>query len=356
MAEAQGQERTEAATPRRREKAREEGQVARSREVVSTCLFLTHLGFFYFAGAGLYRQLLGLSRHNWSTLDAAEVTPEGVMVLFRDYLNQTALMLLPLFGLLAGAALAANLLQTGVVFASKSLAPKPSRLNPLEGIKRIVSMQGVNELFKSLVKIGIVGYIAYATIAAALPHAFPLSQQGVADIVAFLGQHALRLGLNAAYALIALALLDYGFQRWQFEKNLRMSRQEIKEERRETDGDPQVRSRIRSLMREMARKRMMEDVPKADVVVTNPTHVAVALRYRRTEMPAPQVVAKGAGHIAVRIRDIAREHGVPRVENRAVARALYQTVDLGEFVPASLYKAVAEILAYVYRLKPPVQA
>jgi flagellar biosynthetic protein FlhB len=147
-------------------------------------------------------------------------------------------------------------------------------------------------------------------------------------------------------------VLDYAFQRWQYEKNLRMSLQEVKDERKESDGDPQIRSRIRSIMREMARKRMMEEVPKADVVVTNPTHLAIALRYRRQDMPAPKVIAKGAGYIAERIKAVAREQGVPLVENRSVAQSLYKTVEIDDVIPEVLYKVVAEILAYVYRLKP----
>jgi flagellar biosynthetic protein FlhB len=356
MASASEQERTESATPRRREKAREEGQVVRSREVVSTSLFLGNLLFFSFAGVSLYRQMVQLTRSALSGLGDMEMSLDGVYALFVGYLNRTAMMLLPLFLTLFVLALVANLLQTGGLFSAKALEPKLSRLNPWEGFRRMFSMQSVNELFKSLVKIGIVGYIAYATIAADMVHVVPLSQQAVEDIVRFFGRSTLRIGTHVSYALIAMAILDYAFQRWQYEKSLRMTVQEVKEERKEAEGDPQIKARIRSIMREMARKRMMEEVPKADVVVTNPTHVAVALRYRRKEMPAPKVVAKGAGYVAERIKAVAQEHDVPLVENQAVARSLFKNVEIGDHIPETLYKAVAGILAYVYRIKPPVGA
>ena len=350
-----GQERTESATPRRKERAREEGQVVKSREVVSSALFLGNLLFFSIAGTALYQHMVQMTKETLTHLADTEVSVSGVYVVLTDMLNHLAIMLVPLFLTLVVLALAVNLLQTGVLFTPKGLGIKASRINPWEGLKRMFSLQAVHELFKSLVKIGIVGYIGYTTIAADIVHVFPLSQQALEDILAFLGQGMFRLGLHTSYAMVALAILDYGFQRWQYEKSLRMTAQEVKEERKESEGDPHVKARVRSIMREMARKRMMAEVPKADVVVTNPTHVAVALRYRRQEMPAPKVVAKGAGYIAERIRTVAREHNVPVIENRAVARSLYQTVELGDTIPEILYKAVAEILAYVYRLKSPKQ-
>lgn len=348
-----GQERTEAATPRRREQAREEGQVVKSREVVSSALFLGNLLFFSIAGTALYQHMIYMTRETLSRLADTEVSVSGVYAVLTDMLNHLAMMLVPLFLTLMVLAVAVNLMQTGVLFTPKALEFKGSRINPWEGLKRMFSLQAVHELFKSLVKIGIVGYIGYTTIAADIVHVFPLSQQVLEDILAFLGRSTLRLGLHTSYAMVALAVLDYGFQRWHYEKGLRMTTQEVKEERKETEGDPQIKARVRGIMHEMARKRMMEEVPKADVVVTNPTHLAVALRYRREEMPAPTVIAKGAGYVAERIRAIAREHHVPVVENRAVARSLYQTVELGATIPETLYKAVAEILAYVYRLKAP---
>ena len=352
MAGGYDQERTESATAKRREQAREEGQVVKSREVVSTSLFLGHLLFFFFAGASLFQKVQQVIHDGLATFGEVELSRQDIVGVFRHYLYQLTDILFPLFLMLFVLGLVANVLQTGLLFSLKALEPKYSRLNPWQGLQHILSLQSVNELVKSLIKIGLVGYIAYAAIAAEIGQFLPLSQQALTDIVRYLGSSILRIGTHTAYALIALAILDYAFQRWQYEKHLRMSRQEIKEERKESEGDPQIRSRIRSVMREMARRRMMEDVPKADVVVTNPTHLAVALRYQRQDMPAPKVVAKGAGYIAERIKAVAREHSVPLVENRMVAQSLYKTVEIGEVIPEVLYRAVAEILAHVYRLKP----
>lgn len=354
MAEPSHQERTESATPRRREQARREGQVVKSREIVSTSLFMGNLLFFSFAGVTLFQQMLQLTQQSLAHISEFQMSIDGIYQLFLSYIKQISWMLLPLFFVLLILAVASNILQSGVIFSDQALVPKFSRISPAGGFKRIFSLQAVNELFKSIFKIGIIGYIAYASISSNFEHFFPLSQQAVEDIAGFLGQKALRLGMHTSYGLIMLAILDYGFQRWQFEKDLRMSPQEIKEERKETEGDPQIKARVRSVMREMAQKRMMEEVPKADVVVTNPTHLAVALRYRQDEMAAPTVIAKGADFLAERIKEVAIEHGIPLVENRPVAQHLFHHVDIGSPIPDSLYKAVAEILAYVYRIKPPV--
>jgi flagellar biosynthetic protein FlhB len=346
------QERTESATPKRRQQAREKGQVVHSREVITASLFLGHLVFFAFAGPSLYQQMVQLLREALTALGTTSVAPDSIYELFCNYTGRVALMLLPLLLTAMVLALASNILQTGWLFASKALAPDMSRLNPWQGLQRIVSMHSVHELIKSLCKIGVVGYVAYSAIASDFERVLPLSQQTVTDLVHFLGSSVLRLGTRVAYVLIALAVLDYGLQRWQHEKSLRMTRQEIKEEHKESDGDPHLKGRIRGIMREMARKRMMAEVPKADVVITNPTHLAIALRYRRQEMAAPMVIAKGADHVAERIKAIAREHNIPLVENRPVAQSLYKTVDIGAAIPENLFKAVAEILAYVYRLRP----
>jgi flagellar biosynthetic protein FlhB len=352
MAAPYDQERTEAATPRRRQQAREEGSIAQSREIVSSGLFLGALLFFTFAGASLAQQMVDLARHALATLGSVEGSPAGLHTLFMDYLNRITSMLLPLFLTIFVLALATNVLQTGFLLLPQGLAPKFSHVNPWQGLQRLFSMHSIHELLKSLLKIGLVGYIAFLAVAADVEQFFSLSGQGIEDIARQLSSSALRLGLYTSYALIGLAILDYAFQRWQHEKQLRMTLQEMKEEKKEEEGDPQIKARIRSIMREMARKRMMEEVPRADVVVTNPTHLAVALHYRRQDMPAPRVLAKGAGYVAERIKAVAQAHAVPLVENQAVAQGLFKTVEIGETIPEALYKAVAEILAYVYRLKP----
>jgi flagellar biosynthetic protein FlhB len=330
-------ERTEAATPRRREKAREEGQTVKSREVVITAVFLSNVLFFSFAGTGLYEHMLTLTREAFVTVGEVEFSLAGMQHLYLRYLTHLATMLLPLLLTVFVLTLGCHLLQTGCLFSLNSLAPQWSHINPAQGLQRLLSVQGLSELIKSLLKIGLIGYVTYRTIMAEVESFVMLSARDVGSIAQYVGQSTLRVCVRAAYVMLALAVLDYAWQRWQFEKRLRMTKQEIKEESKAQEGDPQIKARIRSIMREMARKRMMHDVPKATD--------------QREEMVAPQVVAKGAGYVAERIKAIAQEHAIPLVENKPIAQQLFKTVDIGETIPEGLYKAVAEILAYVYRLE-----
>src|SRR5262249_31347494 len=344
-------ERTEAATPRRREKAREEGQGVKSREGVITAVFLSNVLFFSFSCPGVYENMLTLTREAFHTVGEVEFSLGGMQHLYLRYLTHLARMLLPLLLTIFGITLGCHLLQTGFLFSLNSLAPQWSHINPAQGLQRLFSLQGLNELIKSLLKIGIIGYVTYRTITAEVESFVMLRARDVTSIAQYVGQSTLHVCVRAAYVMVALAVFDYAWQRWQFEKSLRMTKQEIKEESKAQEGDPQIKARNRSIMREMARKRMMQDVPKATVVITNPTHLAIALAYRREEMVAPQVVAKGAGYVAERIKAIAQEHAVPIVENKPLAQQLFKTVDIGATIPEALYKAVAEILAYVYRLE-----
>jgi len=207
------------------------------------------------------------------------------------------------------------------------------------------------ELGKSIMKLLIIGGISYGLIKAEMKGFPPLMQQGVGEIFLFIAQVAFKILFFVCLALIILALLDYIYQRWQFEQSIKMTKQEVKDEHKQVEGDPKVKSRIRKAQLEMAARRMMEAVPEADVVITNPVHLAVALKFEASEMVAPTVIAKGAGHIAERIKEIASEHQVPIVEDKPLAQTLFKMVEIGEFIPAELYRAVAEILAYVYRLK-----
>ena len=344
-------ERTEEATPRRREKAREDGKTVQSREVTVTLLFLSNVVFLSVAGTSLYEQLLALTRSTFMHLGEVELSLAGIHYVYATYARYLAQMVLPLFLTVFLFTLGGHLVQTGFFVSSHGLAPKWSSINPAQGLQRLFSTQGLHESVKSLLKIGVLGYVVYALLAGEVSSFLALSARDVPTIVHYLGQAAMQVCSRAIYVMLALALFDYGVQRWQFAKSLRMTKQEIKEENKEQEGDPQIKARVRSIMREAARKRMMQAVPQATVVVTNPTHLAIALLYKREEMAAPEVVAKGAGYIAERIKALAQEHEVPIVENKPVAQQLYKTVDLGGVVPESLYKAIAEILAYVYRLK-----
>jgi flagellar biosynthetic protein FlhB len=247
--------------------------------------------------------------------------------------------------------LAGNIAQIGFEIHTEPLAPKFSKLNPLAGLKRIFSLRGLVEMLKSLAKIAFIAVIAGSVVSGYLPQFPTLVRGDLGTIWDFTQTAAFQIMLYVCLAMMALAALDYAYQRWQHEQSLKMTKQEIKDERKQSEGDPQIKARIRSLQRQAAYHRMIAEVPLADVVITNPTHLAVALRFDPAEMAAPRVVAKGADHVAQRIRDIAREHGVPLVENPPLAQALHRMADVGDPIPVELYRAVAEVLAYVYRLK-----
>ncbi len=350
MAEESFQERSEQATPKRREDARRKGQVARSREIPAVSVMLTGLLLFYLLGGYIYLQTAGMLRGHLGQL-SLPVTHEGVQLMLWGSMRSFLVICWPFMAGLSLAALLSGYLQVGSALSGETIKPTWEKIDPLKGLGRIFSGQGLVELVKSLAKIAIIGYVAYRVVSGELGHLTPLVEQGVGQILVYIGGVCLRLGLWATLAMGALAVLDYGYQRWQHEKRLRMTRQEVKEEFKQTEGDPLIKSRIKAIQREMARRRMMAEVPKADVVVTNPTELAVALKYEARQMEAPKVVAKGAGHIARRIRELAAESGVPLVEDKPLAQALYKTVELGQTIPYALYAAVAEVLAYVYRLK-----
>jgi len=344
------QERTEEPTPRRREEARKRGQVARSREVASVAVLGSGLLAFVLTGGFMLTQVFAAYRYFLRLPLRTLSLPESVLVL-KQSLRFGGLMLLPVLILLSLAAFLAHFLQTGGVVAWEALSPKLERIHPVEGFKRLFSLPALVELAKSLGKIVIISTVAWVVIRKHEQEMLALLGEDLVTVAQGLYHLSQDLVLKLLMALAALAVLDFFFQRWDLERKLRMTREELKEELKQTEGDPLVRARIRQLQREMARRRMMAEVPKADVVITNPQEIAVALRYEIQEMPAPQVVAKGRGLLAQKIKEMAREHGVPVVEDPPLARLLYAQVEVGDFIPEDLYRAVAEILAYVYRLK-----
>ena len=349
MAESGGQERTEAPTVKRREDARKEGQVAMSREVSSAALLGTIALYFFLA---LNPTIETLERY-WKTAfeqaATAELTVQGSARLFSAMLLAVAPVLVGLFAIVVVVSLFSVMMQVGVVFTP--LKFQGDRLNPLQGLKRIFSSQGAAEFFKSVFKVVVIGYVAWASYNQEVLPLLTLSRLPPEGIVEYTFRLLGTLFARVALALVVLAVFDYLFQRWTLEQRLKMTRQELKEELKQTEGDPQLRARIRQVQRELSRARMMQNVPKADVVVTNPTHYAVALMYDRETMIAPQLVAKGADFLAQRIREIALENDVTLVENPFVARELYYNVELGQQIPEQFFRAIAEILAYVYRLK-----
>jgi flagellar biosynthetic protein FlhB len=351
MAEESFQEKTEQATPRRREEARRKGQVAHSNELTSVAILAVGLLSLSALGGTMVRHLAGFTTDMFSNGLLQELDAVGVRTLVLTWGGRAALIAAPIIALLTAAALAIEYAQVGVVVAGDPLMPKFSRIDPLAGAQRLLSGRGLVELAKGLLKIAAVAWLTYVTIRGELGNFVTYLDMAPGQILAHCGAATLKLGYRIVGLLLVLAVLDYAFQRWDYERSLRMTHQEIKEELKQQEGDPAIRARIRSVQREMSRKRMMADVRTADVVVTNPTHLAIALRYDPESMAAPRVVAKGQRLVAERIKEVARQAGVPLVENKPLAQALYRAVRLGDEIPETLFKAVAEVLAFVFRLR-----
>jgi flagellar biosynthetic protein FlhB len=343
--------RTEKPTPRRLQKAREKGQVARSREVPPAIVLFGGLLVLYYSGQAMLSSLAVEMRG----LLRMRVPSEITVPFLQGILHGTALRLGSTVGVIMLVALclgiAANVAQGGLAPSWKALGLHFDRLSPKHGLSRLFSKNGIIELVKSILLLAIVSVITYRVVADYLPLYPRLVLMDVRQLVHWVATISFQIFFRVALFLLILALADYWFQKYRFLEQLKMTKQEVKEEYKELEGDPLVRARIRRIQREMARRRMMAEVPKADVVITNPTHYAVALSYKMECMEAPQVVAKGVGFLALKIKELAQQHNIPLVENRSLAQTLYKTVEVGEFIPAALYKAVAEILAYIYKAK-----
>ncbi len=350
MAEDSQQEKTEQATAKRREDFRKKGQVAQSREIHTAALMTAFLLLWTFYGPIFWENLEGLIGGLMAQTASFEVTPQSVQNLMLFILGRLALLLAPLLLLVLVIGFFSTFLQIGWLFTTKPLEPELSKLNPITGAAKFFSKRSALEIVKSLVKVSVIGFVAFKTVAGEFEQGLYLIDMPPVSTISYLAGVAFSVLVKTCGILIVLGIIDLLFVRWELEEKMKMTKQEQKEEFKESEGDPHLKGKIRQIQMEQARRRMMEEVPKADVVITNPTHLSVAISYRRGEMDAPQVVAKGADAVAMRIREIAREHGVPLVENVPVARALFK-VELGEQVPEELFKAVAEILAYVYSLK-----
>lgn len=345
------QERTEQATPRRREDARKKGQVAKSQEIASVAILLACLTYFYFDSTRLVKRMMSLVSSFLKESGTLVISPNNIQALALNWLYEFFILIAPLLLTVFIAGFLANFIQVGFVVSSEALVPQFSKIDPIKGFQRLFSLKSFAEMAKSILKLCIVGYIAYITVNGEIENLPPLMDKSIGDIMVYMGQISFKIILRTSWVLIVLAILDYVYQRWEYERGLKMSRQEVKDEYKQTDGDPLIKARIRRIQREMARKRMMSNVPRADVVITNPDHIAIALQYDQFKMFAPVVVAKGTGFLAEKIRKIARESNIPVIENKPLARVLYKVVDVNEVIPDNLYKAVAEVLAYVYGLK-----
>lgn len=351
MAEESDLEKTEPASPRRLEKAHEEGQIVRSRELNTFALLAVGVAGLWIGGPDLYRNLSEVMRAGlWFDQSLGRDTSMMLAVASQSAL-QTAVALAPLFGVLILAALLSSVALGGFLFSAKPLEPKFERLNPAKGIQRMFSSQTLIELVKTLAKAVVVGSVGamviwhYRDQMIMLMHSTPRAAlaQGMSLV-------ALCCALIVG-SLFLIVMIDVPWQLWSHYKKLKMSREEVRQENKESEGDPHVKGRIRQQQRAMAKRRMMSEVPKADVVVTNPTHFAVALKYQEGGGGAPRVVAKGSDLLAARIRELAAEHNVPLLGAPPLARALYHNVELGREIPAELYTAVAEVLAWVYQLR-----
>lgn len=345
-------EKTERATPERRRQARREGQVPRSSELTSALTMLTGVILLRVSGPKFWNTWMNAMNQLFSNAGRVDLAKQGqVLALMHQNLRLMLGLLAPLLGAVMVVGAAAGFAQTGPMFLPNLLLPKFSRINPIEGWKRLFSLRASVEAGKSVLKLAIVGLVAYSATRGVIDKVALLTQTQVTSLPAVVGQIVFRLAIEIGILFVVLAFLDYLFQRFEFEKSIRMSRDDIKQEYRNQEGDPVIRSQLRQRGRALAMRRMMQDVPKADVVVTNPTHYAIALLYDAKTMNAPRVIAKGQDEMARRIREIATHAGVPLMENRILARALYREVEIGTEVPGELFRAVAEVLATVYRLR-----
>jgi flagellar biosynthetic protein FlhB len=346
------EERTEPATARKKEESRKKGQVVKSHEVNTAIALVSGLLILYFSGGLIAQQLAAVMKTAFVDASRIELTAASVHNLVAQGLLTIGYVVAPVaIGLMAVGTLA-NFAQVGFLFSMEALQPKWGKLNPLTGIKNLfASRRSFVEISKGILKVIVVALVAYYALDSLLADSVMLVDADLQTVFAFMAKGALSVGFKAGLATLVLALFDYAFQRFEYERGLRMTKQEVKEEYKMLEGDPTVKGRIKTIQRQIAYKRMMTDVPKADVVITNPTHLALALKYDTAKMSAPRVVAKGADLIAQKIREIALSHHVPIVEDKPLAQALYKAVDVGEEIPEQLFQAVAQILAYIYRLK-----
>ena len=343
------QEKTEQASSRRREQARQDGNFATSKEVSSFFSIFGAVMVLYFSGVWIFMGMADFMKKSFFSF-GGELTVESALGLFSDVSYKLLILMLPAMAIPFFGALS-YVVQNGLNFTTKPITPDLNKINPLAGVKRLFSLNSIAELVKSIMKLTIITYVVYGTVKAEWMTIPFIMDMELVSALAYMGTISFRIMVKTVWVLALIAGMDYLYQRWSFEKGLRMSKDELKEEMKETEGDPHVRARIKAIQREMARKRMMQDVPTADVVVTNPTHLSVAIRYDKSKSDAPVVVAKGSGHLAMKIRELAAENNVPLVENKPLARHLYKHTEVGMQIPVDVYKAVAEVLAYVYRLK-----
>ena len=347
-------EKTEKATPKRRNDERKKGRVAKSQDVNTAFLLLFVFILMAVFGSFMKDNMLALFQHTFTEYINWELTERSLFQVFLESIIEFAKIVGPIMLIALIAGVASNLMQIGFLFTTEPLKFDLKKIDPIQGAKRIFSMRALVELLKSLLKIALIGAVTFFIIWMYKDEMLMVAFQNVDSALAFFGRVTLIMGIAATIALLLLAVFDYAYQRFDFEKNIRMSKQDIRDEYKNIEGDPLIKSKIKEKQRQIAMRRMMSEIPNADVVITNPTHFAIAIKYDENKASAPYVVAKGVDQIALKIREIAKANNVMQVENRPLARSLYASVEIGEVVPEEFYQAVAEVLAYVYRMEKKV--
>jgi len=352
MAESDGQEKSEQPTDKKLSEGREKGQVAKSIEINSLAVFTSGLFFIYLSKNAIGNKLADYTIKKFANLDKLDISQQILINFLRDSAIFFFSAVSPIILVIMAVGLISNIAQVGFKFSLKSLTPKFQKMNPLANIKKIFfSSRSFVELSKSLVKLSIIGFFCYTVLLDFSLSATRLIDFSISEILSFMVETAFTLVWKIVLVYTIIAAIDFLFQKFKFMKDMKMSKQEVKEESKSTEGDPLIKSRIRKIQYQMARRRMINEVPKADVVITNPTHFAVALKYDINNDPAPKVVAKGMDEVAFRIKEIAIKNNIPLHEDKILARALYKLCDVGDRIPQDLFKAVAKILAYIYKIK-----
>lgn len=357
FADGPGGEKTEPATEKKKTDARKDGKVAKSKEIANCAELLAAFVLIRVYVGTLGNDFLDCfqSVYNlipeFSRMIGGTIPEQSMAALFKEVCLLFLQMVAPVFLVGFAVSFIADVVQVQWKPTAKPLQPKFNKLNPLSGFKRIFSKQSLVELIKSLVKFALVGYVAYSYIRGQYDKLYIWYEIPLKQAVGLVGDMVVQLGIRMAATYVIIAAADFAYQKWKYNDDLKMTKQEVKDEYKQQEGDPQIKGKIRQRMQESSRRRMMQDIPKADVVITNPTHFAVAIRYDNTESDAPVVVAKGSDYLAQKIKEIARDNHVEIIENKPLARTLYANVDIGQAIPPELYQAVAEVLAYVYHLQ-----
>lgn len=355
----EGGEKTEPATAKKLKDAREEGKVAKSKELTAAfsliVLFLCLKIFVSYVGESLINvfPMIYNAMADFVKINEGALSAQAVSSLFFDVIIRWLLIVLPFFAFGFVITILVSIVQVGWTVSTKPMKPELSKFNPINGFKRIFSKDSLFQLLLSIVKIGLIGYIAYSSLKDRVNDLFILYDLSLNQAISLVGTLIIDVGLKISLVYLIIGIADFAYQKYKFNDDMKMTKQEVKDEYKNTEGDPQIKGRQRRKMQEVSQRRMMQDVPKADVVITNPTHLAVALKYDAQASTAPVVLAKGEDFLAQRIKEVARDNNIEIVENKPLARMLYHNVDIGAEIPPELYQAVAEVLAFVFRTRNP---